>query len=85
MSGTDSSNSVTTTDPSLQEDVAKLEAMLAPDLKYEMVTMETANQTDRTKITELMSELDLSDSNSILFYGSNAPVSYTHPPSPRDS
>ena len=72
MSGTDSSNSVTTTDPSLQEDVAKLEAMLAPDLKYEMVTMETANQTDRTKITELMSELDLSDSNSILFYGSNA-------------
>ena len=72
MSGTDNSNSVTTVDPSLQEDVAKLDAMLAPDLKYEMVTMETANQTDRTKITELMSELDLSDSNSILFYGSNA-------------
>ena len=72
MSGTDSSKSVTTVDPSLQEDVAKLDAMLAPDLKYEMVTMETANQTDRTKITELMSELDLSDSNSILFYGSNA-------------
>ena len=72
MSGTDNSKSVTTVDPSLQEDVAKLDAMLAPDLKYEMVTMETANQTDRTKITELMSELDLSDSNSILFYGSNA-------------
>lgn len=72
MSGTDGSKSVTTVDPSLQEDVAKLDAMLAPDLKYEMVTMETANQTDRTKITELMSELDLSDSNSILFYGSNA-------------
>ena len=62
----------TTTDESLKEDVAKLDAMLSPDLKYEMVTMETANQTDRTRITELMNDIDLSDSNSILFYGSGA-------------
>ena len=64
--------SVVTTDESLKEDVAKLEAMLSPDLKYEMVTMETANQTDRSRITELMNDIDLSDSNSILFYGSSA-------------
>lgn len=61
-----------TTEAELQEDVAKLEAMLAPDLKYEMVTLETANQTDRAKIEEYMNDINLSDSNSILFYGSNA-------------
>ena len=59
-------------DESLKEDVAKLDAMLSPDLKYEMVTMETANQTDRSRITELMNDINLSDSNSILFYGSSA-------------
>ncbi len=72
MPDTQNNTSVVTTDESLKEDVAKLEAMLAPDLKYEMVTMETASQTDRTKITELMNDINLSDSNSILFYGSNA-------------
>jgi len=72
MSDTQGRSITTTTDESLKEDVAKLEAMLSPDLKYEMVTMETADQTDRGRITELMNEIDLSDSNSILFYGSNA-------------
>ena len=63
---------VDTADQSLQEDVAKLDAMLAPDLKYEMITMETANSDDRARIGELMDDIDLSDSNSILFYGSKA-------------
>jgi len=72
MSDSESRTITTTTDESLKEDVAKLEAMLSPDLKYEMVTMETANQTDRGRITELMNDIDLSDSNSILFYGSSA-------------
>jgi len=72
MSDSQSGSITTTTDESLKQDVAKLEAMLSPDLKYEMVTMETADQTDRSKITELMNDIDLSDSNSILFYGSSA-------------
>ena len=72
MSDTQGRSITTTTDESLKEDVAKLEAMLSPDLKYEMVTMETADQTDRGRITELMNDIDLTDSNSILFYGSNA-------------
>jgi len=72
MSDSQSGSITTTTDESLKQDVAKLDAMLSPDLKYEMVTMETADQTDRSKITELMNDIDLSDSNSILFYGSSA-------------
>ena len=72
MSDTQGRSITTTTDESLKEDVAKLDAMLSPDLKYEMVTMETADQTDRGRITELMNDIDLTDSNSILFYGSNA-------------
>ena len=64
--------SVVTVDAPTKEDIDKLDAMLSPDLKYEMVTMETADQTDRSKITELMNDIDLSDSNSILFYGSSA-------------
>jgi len=67
-----SDSKVDTANQSLQEDVAKLDAMLAPDLKYEMVTMETANSDDRARIGELMTDIDLSDSNSILFYGSKA-------------
>ena len=77
-----SDGKVVTADQSLQEDVAKLDAMLAPDLKYEMITMETANSDDRARIGELMDDIDLSDSNSILFYGSNC-LLYTSP-SPRD-
>lgn len=67
-----SDNKVETVDQSLQEDVAKLDAMLAPDLKYEMVTLETANNEDRARIGELMNDINLTDSNSILFYGSKA-------------
>jgi len=67
-----SDSKVDTADQSLQEDVAKLDAMLAPDLKYEMITMETASSDDRARIGELMDDINLSDSNSILFYGSKA-------------
>lgn len=67
-----SDSKVDTADQSLQEDVAKLDAMLAPDLKYEMITLETANSDDRSRIGELMNDINLSDSNSILFYGSKA-------------
>lgn len=63
---------VDTVDESLKEDVAKLDAMLAPDLKYEMVTLDSASTDDRARIGELMNDIDLSDSNSILFYGSKA-------------
>ncbi len=67
-----SDSKVDTADQSLQEDVAKLDAMLAPDLKYEMITMETASSDDRARIGELMDDIKLTDSNSILFYGSKA-------------
>ncbi len=67
-----SETNVQTTDESLKEEVEKLDAMLAPDLKYEMITIETAGNEDRARIGELMSEINLSDSNSILFYGSKA-------------
>jgi uncharacterized protein YaaN involved in tellurite resistance len=67
-----SDNNVQTTDVSLKEEVDKLDAMLAPDLKYEMITMETAGNEDRARIGELMNEINLSDSNSIIFYGSKA-------------
>jgi uncharacterized protein YaaN involved in tellurite resistance len=67
-----SDNNVQTTDASLKEEVDKLDAMLAPDLKYEMITMETAGNEDRARIGELMNEINLSDSNSIIFYGSKA-------------
>jgi len=72
MSDSRNSTITTATDESLKEDVANLEAMLSPDLKYEMVTIETADQTDRSRITDLMNDIDLGDTNSILFYGSNA-------------
>ncbi len=67
-----SDNNVQTTDASLKEEVDKLDAMLAPDLKYEMITIDTAGTEDRSRISELMSEINLSDSNSIIFYGSKA-------------
>ena len=54
-----SDSKVETADQALQEDVAKLDAMLAPDLKYEMITMETANSDDRARIGELMDDIDL--------------------------
>ena len=65
-------NNVQTTDASLKEEVDKLDAMLTPDLKYEMITIETAGNEDRERISQLMSEINLGDSNSILFYGSKA-------------
>ncbi|OED43874.1 tellurium resistance protein [Chromatiales bacterium (ex Bugula neritina AB1)] len=63
---------VDTVDASLKEEVEKLDAMLAPDLKHELVTMETASTDDQARIAELMNDINLSDTNSILFYGSKA-------------
>lgn len=56
----------------LREDTKVLEGMLAPDLKNEMVTLQTASGEDRNRIEELMDDIKLTDSNSILFYGSKA-------------
>ncbi len=65
-------NKVDTAEQELAESVESLKGMLAPELKNEMVTLETANANDRAKIENLMSDIELGDSNSILFYGSKA-------------
>lgn len=65
-------NKVETVDSELAESMESLKGMLAPDLTNEMVTLETANANDRAKIESLMSDIELGDSNSILFYGSKA-------------
>ena len=67
-----SENKVDTAERELAESVESLKGMLAPDLKNEMVTLETANAEDRSRIESLMSDIQLGDSNSILFYGSKA-------------
>jgi len=67
-----SETKVATAKTELAEDVAKLDAMLAPDLKYEMVTIDTASSEERAQIGELMSDIDLKDTNSIIFYGAKA-------------
>ncbi len=67
-----SENKVDTAERELAESVESLKGILAPDLKNEMVTLETANAEDRSKIENLMSDIQLGDSNSILFYGSKA-------------
>ncbi len=45
---------------------------LLPDVKFEMVPYEQADPEERTKIDRLMQEIDLQDSNSIIFFGSKA-------------
>ena len=45
---------------------------LLPDVKYEMTTYDSADQTEKQRIDGLMQEIDLSDSNSIIFFGSKA-------------
>jgi len=45
---------------------------MLPDLKYEMITYKEAEPTDKSQIDGLMKEIDLSDSNSIIFFGSKA-------------
>jgi len=45
---------------------------LLPDVKYEMVTYDAAKPDEQARIDRLMDEIDLSDSNSVIFFGSKA-------------
>ncbi len=45
---------------------------LLPDVKYEMVTYEESKPDEQARVDRLMDEIDLSDSNSIIFFGSKA-------------
>ena len=45
---------------------------LLPDVKYEMVTYEDTKPDEKARIDRLMDEIDLSDTNSIIFFGSEA-------------
>ncbi|MFK7856103.1 MAG: toxic anion resistance protein [Granulosicoccus sp.] len=45
---------------------------LLPDLKHDIVPYDQVDPGERTRIDRLMSEIDLTDSNSIIFFGSKA-------------
>ncbi len=45
---------------------------LLPDLKHDIVPYEQADVSERQLIDRLMSEIDLTDSNSVIFFGSKA-------------
>jgi len=45
---------------------------LLPDVKYEMVTYEASKPDEQARVDRLMDEIDLSDSNSVIFFGSKA-------------
>lgn len=45
---------------------------LLPDVKYEMITYNEAEPQEKNRIDDLMKEIDLGDSNSIIFFGSKA-------------
>jgi len=45
---------------------------LLPDVKYEMITYTEAKPQEKTEIDNLMQEINLADSNSIIFFGSKA-------------
>lgn len=45
---------------------------LLPDLKYDIVPYDQVDPAERSRINRLMSEIDLTDSNSIIFFGSKA-------------
>lgn len=61
----------TTVDTALDVDILPGTEML-PDVKYEMTTYESADQNEKQRIDNLMNEINLSDSNSIIFFGSKA-------------
>jgi len=63
----------TTVDTAVDVEIEMLPGTeLLPDLKYEMVTYQEADQPDKDRIDKLMQEINLSDSNSIIFFGSKA-------------
>ncbi|MBX2838501.1 MAG: toxic anion resistance protein [Gammaproteobacteria bacterium] len=45
---------------------------LLPDLKFEMVPYDQVKPEEKTRIDSLMNEINLADSNSIIFFGSKA-------------
>ncbi len=45
---------------------------LLPDLKHDIVPYEQVDQSEKTRIDQLMNEINLGDSNSIIFFGSKA-------------
>ncbi len=45
---------------------------LLPDVKFELVPYEQVDQGEKQQIDRLMGEIDLADSNSIIFFGSKA-------------
>ncbi len=45
---------------------------LLPDIKYEMVTYEASKPEEQARIDRLMDEINLADSNSVIFFGSKA-------------
>jgi len=45
---------------------------LLPDVKYEMVTYEQSKPDEQARVDRLMDEIDLTDSNSVIFFGSKA-------------
>jgi len=45
---------------------------LLPDVKFEMVPYEQAEVSEKARIDKLMQEIDIADSNSIIFFGSKA-------------
>lgn len=63
--------------PTITTDVAtELDVLpgteLLPDIKHDITAYEEVDQDERARIDRLMSEIDLSDSNSIIFFGSKA-------------
>ena len=45
---------------------------LLPDLKHDIVAYEEVDPTEKARIDRLMNEINLTDSNSIIFFGSKA-------------
>lgn len=61
----------TTVDVSSEVDILPGTELL-PDLKHDIVPYEEVDASERARIDRLMSEINLTDSNSIIFFGSKA-------------
>ena len=61
----------TTIDVATQVDVLPGTELL-PDLKHDIVPYEQIDQSEKARIDQLMNEINLTDSNSIIFFGSKA-------------
>ena len=61
----------TKVDVATEVDILPGTEMLA-DVKYEIVTYDEADAAERVRIDKLMEDIDLTDSNSVIFFGSKA-------------